>query len=94
LGRLFGVRGLMRGWRWDLSSVYGGNGFAFSVHNSNNVTLGNASPTDFEAGKLKLGQWTNNLDFSKQVSIGLSAPLSIGVGAEVVGVRRWVVAAG
>ncbi|MGQ0816125.1 MAG: TonB-dependent receptor [Gemmatimonadota bacterium] len=78
-----GVRGTMNGWRWDLSSVYGGNSFEYSVHNSNNVTLGAQSPTDFEAGALNFAQWTNNLDLSKQVNIGLPAPLNIGVGAEL-----------
>lgn len=77
-----GLRGTRSGWKWDLSSVYGGNSFGFSVHNSNNVTLGAASPTDFDAGTLKFGQWTNNLDFSREIDIGMRAPLSIGLGAE------------
>ena len=77
-----GVRGEMRGWRWDLSSVYGGNAFEFSVHNSNNVTMGTSSPTDFEAGTLKFGQWTTNLDFSRAMNLGLRNPVNIGVGAE------------
>ncbi len=77
-----GVRGEMRGWRWDLSSVYGGNNFEFSVHNSNNVTLGAQSPTDFEAGTLKFAQWTTNLDFSRALNFGLKNPVNIGVGAE------------
>lgn len=77
-----GVRGDMRGWRWDLSSVYGGNSFQFAVDSSNNVTLGAASPTHFDAGTLKFGQWTSNLDFSRQFSIGLRAPVNVGVGAE------------
>jgi iron complex outermembrane receptor protein len=77
-----GLRGEMSGWRWDLSSVYGGNSFDFSVHNSNNVTLGTQSPTDFEAGILKFAQWTTNLDFSRPVDFGLRAPVNIGIGAE------------
>jgi iron complex outermembrane recepter protein len=77
-----GVRGSMSGWKWDLSSVYGGNDFEFSVHNSNNVTLGTASPTDFQAGTLKFAQWTNNLDLAREFDVGLRAPISIGVGAE------------
>lgn len=77
-----GVRGTMKAWHWDLSSVYGGNSFQFSVDSSNNVTLGNASPTVFDAGTLKFGQWTSNLDFSRQLGIGLHAPLNIGLGAE------------
>jgi iron complex outermembrane receptor protein len=52
------------------------------VHNSNNVTLGAQSPTDFEAGTLKFAQWTTNLDFSRALNFGLKNPVNIGVGAE------------
>ncbi|MBA4158581.1 MAG: TonB-dependent receptor [Gemmatimonadetes bacterium] len=77
-----GIRGSMQGWRWDLSSVYGGNSFRFSVHNSNNVTLGTSSPTDFYAGTLKFNQWTNNLDFSRELDLGLASPVNVAAGAE------------
>jgi iron complex outermembrane recepter protein len=77
-----GVRGDVGGWRWDLSSVMGGNSFRFDVNNSNNVTLGAQSPTSFYAGTLGFTQWTSNLDLSRQLSLGLRAPLSIGIGAE------------
>jgi iron complex outermembrane receptor protein len=77
-----GVRGTKSGWRWDVSSVFGGNAFAFSVHNSNNVTLGNASPTDFEAGTLKFAQWTNNIDLSRELNLGLPRPVNVGLGVE------------
>ena len=77
-----GVRGKLSAWRWDLSSVYGGNSFAFSVHNSNNVTLGTTSPTQFDAGTLSFAQWTTNLDFSRPIDLGLRNPVNIGIGAE------------
>lgn len=77
-----GIKGTMGDWRWDLSSVYGGNSFDFSVHNSNNVTMGTASPTDFEAGVLKFAQWTTNLDLSRSLDIGMRNPLNLGLGAE------------
>jgi iron complex outermembrane recepter protein len=77
-----GLRGTAGGWRWDLSSVYGRNSLRFSVHNSNNVSLGAASPTDFYAGTLKFSQWTNNLDFARELNLGLSAPVNLGIGAE------------
>ncbi|MGQ0560316.1 MAG: TonB-dependent receptor [Gemmatimonadota bacterium] len=77
-----GVRGELGAWRWDFSSVYGGNSFEFSVHNSNNVTLGTGSPTVFDAGLLGFAQWTNNIDFSRQVNVGFASPLNIGLGAE------------
>jgi iron complex outermembrane recepter protein len=75
-----GVRGQLAGWRWDLSSVYGGNSFRFSVHNSNNVSMGPDTPTDFQAGTLTFNQWTNNLDFARELNLGI--PVNIGIGAE------------
>jgi iron complex outermembrane recepter protein len=77
-----GVRGEAAGWRWDLSSVYGGNAFGFRVENSNNVSLGNASPTEFDAGRLRFSQWTNNLDLARELQLGFGAPVNVGVGAE------------
>ncbi|MDQ3606980.1 MAG: TonB-dependent receptor, partial [Gemmatimonadota bacterium] len=77
-----GVRGMLGGWRWDLSSVYGGNSFRFSVENSNNVSMGTGSPTSFYAGTLKFDQWTNNLDLARELDLGLGAPVNIGIGAE------------
>jgi iron complex outermembrane receptor protein len=77
-----GVRGRLSAWRWDLSTVYGGNSFEFSVHNSNNVTLGTGSPTVFNAGTLKFAQWTTNLDFSRAFDLGWRHPVNVGVGAE------------
>jgi iron complex outermembrane receptor protein len=77
-----GVRGNLGAWRWDLSSVYGGNSFGFSVQNSNNVTLGTNSPTEFDAGTLNFKQWTTNLDFSRGFDIGLRNPVNVAVGAE------------
>ncbi|MEO7647646.1 MAG: TonB-dependent receptor [Gemmatimonadaceae bacterium] len=65
-----GVRGSLRGWRWDLSSAWGGNGTAYNVGNSNNVSLGAASPTDFCAGKVAAQQWTSNADLSRDVKLG------------------------
>jgi iron complex outermembrane receptor protein len=77
-----GVRGNLGEWRWDLSSVYGGNSFRFDVLNSNNVSLGAASPTEFYAGTLKFNQWTNNLDFAREFEAGLASPLNVAFGAE------------
>lgn len=77
-----GVRGRTGAWRWDLSSVYGGNSFRFSVHNSVNVSLGAASPTEFYAGTLKFNQWTNNLDVAREFAVGLASPLNVALGAE------------
>jgi iron complex outermembrane receptor protein len=77
-----GARGNAAGWRWDLSSVYGRNSFRFDVTNSNNASMGNASPTDFYAGTLKFGQSTTNLDLFREISVIPALPLRVGVGGE------------
>jgi iron complex outermembrane recepter protein len=77
-----GVKGTKAGWNWDLSSVYGYNGFRFDVANSNNASLGPSSPTNFYAGQLRFTQITNNLDLSRGFDVGLAAPLNVAIGAE------------
>ncbi|HMI46170.1 MAG TPA: TonB-dependent receptor, partial [Gemmatimonadaceae bacterium] len=54
-----GVRGDVRGWTYDLSTVYGHNLFDFDISQSVNPTMGLASPKDFYAGSLKFGEWTS-----------------------------------
>ena len=77
-----GLRGAMAGWRWDLSSVFGSNSFEFNVENSNNTSMGTASPTSFYAGTLSFNQWTTNLDLVREVRLAAMAPFSLAVGAE------------
>jgi outer membrane receptor protein involved in Fe transport len=77
-----GARGSLLGWGWDLSAVYGRNTFRFDIGNSNNVTLGTASPTDFYAGTLGFSQLTGNLDLVRQFAVGLATPLNVAAGAE------------
>ena len=77
-----GVRGSGRGWRWDLSSAWGNNSVAYHVRNTNNVSLGTASPTEFYAGRVAAQQWTSNADVSRNLKIG-SFPLTVAGGAEV-----------
>jgi iron complex outermembrane receptor protein len=60
-----GFKGLWHDWNWDLSSVYGANRFRFDVKNSNNASMGLASPRDFYAGTLIFSQHTTNLDLSR-----------------------------
>jgi len=78
-----GVKGEMRGWNYDLSGGYGRNKFDFDITNTNNPTLGAASPTEFYAGSLKFGQAVANLDFVRGFPVSnFATPLSIGIGAE------------
>ena len=77
-----GVRGSVAGFRFDLSGVYGRNAFQFDVLNSNNVSMGNASPTDFYAGTLRFDQTTVNLDLSRALALGLAETVNVAFGAE------------
>ncbi|MGK2960954.1 MAG: TonB-dependent receptor, partial [Gemmatimonadaceae bacterium] len=76
-----GARGTLRGWRWDVSSSLGGHSVDYTVRNSNNASLGAASPTRFEAGRVATQQWTSNTDVSRDLKIG-SLPVSIAGGLE------------
>ncbi|MDP9202119.1 MAG: TonB-dependent receptor, partial [Gemmatimonadota bacterium] len=78
-----GIKGDVKGWTYDLSSIYGRNRFDFDITNSDNPTLGNASPTEFYSGSLKFGEATANFDLVRAFSIGrLAAPLNVAIGAE------------
>ncbi len=78
---LGGLRGQFLNWRWDVSSAWGDNTTAYDVYNSNNASLGAASPTDFYAGKVSAQQWTSNADISRDLKIG-SLTVGIAGGAE------------
>ncbi|MCB0265929.1 MAG: TonB-dependent receptor [Calditrichaeota bacterium] len=77
-----GVKGALGAWAYDLSGVYGNNSFNYGVINSNNVTMGNSSPEEFDAGTLKFNQLTTNLDIFREIEIGAAAPLNVALGAE------------
>jgi len=77
-----GTRGTQRGWRWDLSSSWGGNGTAYHVLNSNNVSLGAASPMEFYAGWIAAQQWTSNADVTRDLKLG-SFAVGVAGGAEL-----------
>lgn len=81
LSMLAGVRGVSRGWRWDVSSGWGRNRVAYSVRNSNNVSLGAVSPTRFYAGQVAADQWTSNADVSRELRVG-TMPVTVAGGLE------------
>lgn len=56
---------LDNGWMLDFNNTYGKNKFHYFIKNSNNASMGNASPTDFDAGGHSLSQNTTTIDFSK-----------------------------
>jgi iron complex outermembrane receptor protein len=64
-----GIRGNLGEWKVDFSNTYGRNEFDFSVQNSLNASLVNASPTKFTCGSPIFSQNTTNLDFSRRVNM-------------------------
>lgn len=77
-----GAKGTRAGWRWDLSTVYGRNDFAFTINHSNNVSLGPTSPTSFDAGKLRFEQLSTNFDLFHELKFMEGRPVRFGAGAE------------
>ncbi len=77
-----GIKGSTAGWQWDLSSIYGSSDFRIDMTNSNNVSLGNASPTAFKLGGSVFSQSTTNLDLQRPFSIGLAEPVKVAFGLE------------
>ncbi|WP_292008370.1 TonB-dependent receptor [Chryseobacterium sp.] len=61
-----GVKGKIGDWNVDLSNTFGKNAFYYTINNTENATLGNTSPTEFDAGGMAFSQNTLNLDFSKK----------------------------
>lgn len=60
-----GYRFLLGTWRFDLSNTLGENSFHYTVANSNNASLGAASPVRFDAGGHRFFQNVVNLDIQK-----------------------------
>jgi iron complex outermembrane receptor protein len=78
-----GAKGLWKDWSWDLSSVYGGNRFRYDVTNSDNASLGTASPSDFYAGTMIFTQHTTNLDITRTMDVGMLSQVTVAGGAEL-----------
>ncbi len=61
-----GIRHTMTNdWKVDFSNTYGKNNFHYYIKGTNNASLGDASPTEFDAGGHSLEQNTINLGFTK-----------------------------
>ncbi|WP_166387484.1 TonB-dependent receptor [Polaribacter sp. 11A2H] len=56
---------LDNGWLVDFNNTYGINKFHYFIKDTNNASLGSASPVDFDGGGHSLSQNTTGLDFSK-----------------------------
>ena len=72
-----GVRGIMHGWNYDLSSSYGSNSVDYTIGNTLNLDLGADSPTNFEAGGYEFRHSTYNYDIGKSYG-----NLAVGFGTE------------
>ena len=80
-----GVKGLLAGWNWDLSSTYGKDKADIGVVNSANISLYNdtgATPTEFHAGQFIASQWTTSLEVANEFAVGWASPLSVAGGLE------------
>lgn len=77
-----GVRHKMaNGWNVDFNNTYGKNNFHYYIKDSNNASMGDASPTDFDAGGHFLSQNTTGLDFSKYFE-DIASGMNIAFGME------------
>ncbi len=65
----------------DLSNTFGTNSFGYEVSNTNNASLGDKSPTSFNAGSHRFSQNTINIDYSSYLKEVLSG-LNFAAGAE------------
>ena len=80
-----GIKGVVAGWNYDLSSTYGRDRNDISTVNSANASLyadTGATPTNFYDGAFITTQWTNNLDISRSFDVGLATPVSFAFGGE------------
>lgn len=79
---LGGVRGLAGDFKYDASITWGKNSYRYDITNTANASLGNATPTEFDAGTTGFNQLTANLDLVRQFEIGLATPLNFAFGGE------------
>lgn len=85
---LFGGKGNVADWDWDLSTTYGCNKIEHSSDLTINPTYGAASPTSWDdLASLQFEQWVNNFDVTRSFDglFGLSLPTQVSAGVE----HRW-----
>ncbi len=78
-----GARGKLGKLGADLSLTHGGDSFRFLIENSLNASLGEQSPTEFNAGRLMFHQTNLNLDLVLPLEVKAFKSLSAVGGAEV-----------
>ncbi|MFC4721950.1 TonB-dependent receptor domain-containing protein [Geojedonia litorea] len=72
---------MANGWNVDFNNTYGKNNFHYYIKNSNNASMKDASPTDFDAGGHFLSQNTTGIDFNKYLE-DVASGMSIAFGME------------
>jgi iron complex outermembrane receptor protein len=80
-----GAKAEFGAWNVDLSTGYGFDHVKLGARGTLNPSLGPTSPTRFFMGEQIQDLWVNNLDLSRDLDVGLAAPLSLAVGFE----HRW-----
>lgn len=81
----FGMSGTLADWSVDLSTTYGKDDLQISNYGGGNVSLYNdtgATPSEFYIGAFIFGQWTGNLDISREFDFGMAGPLTLAMGIE------------
>jgi iron complex outermembrane receptor protein len=77
-----GVRHEMEnGWNVDFNNTFGKNNFHYYIKGSNNASMQDASPTDFDAGGHYLSQNTTGVDFNKYLE-DVASGMNIAFGME------------
>ena len=76
-----GIKGKINDWDVDFSNTYGKNEFFYTIGNTFNASMQNASPTTFDAGGFSFAQNTTNLDVSKFYDDVMSG-VNVAFGAE------------
>jgi len=76
-----GIKGKAGNWNVDFSNTYGKNTFLYTIGNTFNASLQNASPNLFDAGGFSFAQNTTNLDLNQFFDEALNG-VNIAFGAE------------
>jgi iron complex outermembrane receptor protein len=79
-----GIRGVLGGWNWDLSTNYGKDKVdVYTVDSANYALPASAGQTDFYIGQNAYSLWSNTLDLTRSVETSWTAkPLNLSAGLE------------
>jgi len=81
-----GLKGEVVGWKWDLSSGYGGDKVSISTLHTYNTGYAQdnhiETPENYYDGYLQATQWATTLDFDRDFDVGLPGPLNVAFGGE------------